>query len=167
MTHVDLIPTAFTPTGGYGEAGEAKSARSMPAPILEGCTTPLGEGVPDLRGTWRVVDVRSNGEPLKSEDPIWSHVERIEQAGNRAIVTGGGVIHDFRSCDGTLENGVHDVMAADYTTQITVAASYEDGVLVLRPEGADGFEVKRWIEGDELVWDFSSIFVARLQRVEA
>ena len=58
-------------------------------------------------------------------------------------------------------------MAADYVTQITVAASYEDGVLVLRPEGADGFEVKRWIEGDELIWDFSSIFVARLQRVEA
>jgi hypothetical protein len=56
-------------------------------------------------------------------------------------------------------------MAADYVTQITVAASYEDGVLVLRPEGADGFEVKRWIEGDELVWDFSSIFIARLQRV--
>ena len=77
------------------------------------------------------------------------HVERIEQAGDRVIVTAGGVVHDM-VVDGTLENGVNDVMAVDFTTVISVAARYEDGVLVLRPQGLPGIEVRRWHEGDEL-----------------
>ena len=43
----------------------------------------------------------SIGDPMPPGEPVWRHVERIEQAGSRVVVTGGGVVHDFLSCDGT------------------------------------------------------------------
>ncbi len=46
-----------------------------------------------------------------SEHPDIGSAQRVEQAGDRLIVTGGGVVHDMR-CDGTLENGVHDAAFA-------------------------------------------------------
>ncbi len=88
------------------------------------------------------------------------HVSRIEQAGNRLIVTGGGVVHDMR-CDGTLDNGVHDVAEFDKVTAIHVVATYEDGVHVLRPQGMP-IEVRRWRDGDHLLWQYVG-FTARMR----
>ena len=129
------IPVAHTPPGGYGA--------KMPPPLLAGCDDPLAPGTPDLRGTWRVVDARAADEPLPADHPIRAHVERIEQAGNRVVVTSDGVVHDMVA-DGTFEHGVNDVMALDFVTPIVVAATFEDGVLVLRPRGLPGVEVRRW-----------------------
>ncbi len=156
MTRVREIPTAHTPAGGYGA--------DVPPPVLADCRDPLAEGAPDLRGTWTVVDARSGGEPLPPEHPIWSHVERIEQAEDRVVVTSSGIVHDMVA-DGTYEHGVNDVMAADFTTPITVAASFEDGVLVLRPRGLDGVEVRRWREGDQVVWAYHTLFTVRMDPV--
>ena len=156
MTGVRDIPTMHTPPGGYGD--------EMPPPILGACADPLAPGAPDLRGTWKVVDAHANDAPLPPEHPIWQHVERIEQAGNRAVVTSNGVIHDMVA-DGTFENGVNDVMAADLTTRISVAATYENGALVLRPNGLD-VEVRRWREGDELMWQYFSLFTTRSVRID-
>ena len=93
------------------------------------------------------------------------HVQRIEQVGDRVVVTGSNIIHDMR-CDGTLENGVHDVAVFDKKTEIHVIASYEDGVHVLRPQGHDlgsgPIEVRRRREGDHLIWDYLG-FTSRLQ----
>jgi hypothetical protein len=158
MTDLRDIPTAHTPSGGYGT--------EMPPPVLAGCRDPLVAGAPDLRGTWRVVDARTGGEPLPDDHPIWQHVERIEQAGDRLVVTAGGVVHDM-VVDGTLEHGVHDVMAADFATPIVVAASFEDGVLVLRPADLPGVEVRRWRDGDQLVWQYHTLFTTRLEQIDA
>lgn len=158
MTGVRDIPTAHTPPGGYGT--------EMPPPVLAGCTDPLVAGAPDLRGTWKVVSGESDGAPLTPDHPVLGHVERIEQAGDRVVVTSSGVVHDM-VVDGTVESGVHDVMAADFTTPIEVAASFEDGVLVLRPEGMPGVEVRRWREGDQLVWAYHTMFTVRLERIDA
>jgi len=87
-----------------------------------------------------------------------------EALADGVIVVGGGVIHDFASCDGTLENGLHDVMAIDFSTPLQVLATFEDGVLVMRPHGMP-VEVKRWREGDQLVWEYSIAFTARLNRI--
>jgi hypothetical protein len=154
---VRAVPVAHTPPGGYGD--------EMPPPVLAGCTEPLVAGAPDLRGTWRAVDASANGAPLSSDHPMWAHVERIEQAADRVVVTAGGVVHDMVA-DGTFERGVHDVMASDFTTAIVVAASYEGDRLVLRPQGLPGVEVCRWREGDELVWEYHTLFTVRLRRVE-
>jgi hypothetical protein len=103
-----------------------------------------------------------DGTPLPDDHPIRAHVERIEQAGARVVVTAGGVIHDMVA-DGTYEHGVNDVMAADFSTPISVAAAFEDGVLVLRPRDLPGVEVRRWREGDHLVWRYHTLFTARLE----
>jgi len=140
----DDIPVAHTPPGGYGD--------EFPPPTLAGCTEPLVDGAPDLRGTWRVVSATRGGAPAPEGDPVLGYTERIEQCGNRIVDCGGGTIADARA-DGTEENGVHDVSVFDFTTPIRVVASYEDGVFVLRPVGLPGIEVTRRLDGNgDLIW---------------
>ena len=155
---MNTIPIAHTPPGGYGTA--------FPEPILAGCTEPLVAGAPDLRGMWKTVAVAVNGEPAPPDHPAYAHFERIEQCADRLVVTAGGVIHDMR-CDGTEANGVHDVAEFDFTTPITVVATFEEGVHTLRPVGFPGLEVTRALDGDEMVWSYAGVFVARLQRIAA
>jgi hypothetical protein len=133
----------------------------MPPPVLDGCSDPLAAGAPDLRGTWRVIAVDVEGEPAAASHPAFGHVERIEQCGDRVVITAGGVVHDMR-CDGTEENGVNDVLEFDYSTPITVVATFEGGVHTLRPVGIP-VVVTRHLEGDELVWNYLN-FTARLER---
>ena len=154
---VQEIPTAHTPPGGYGD--------EMPPPILLGCTEPLAPGTPDLRGTWRTLDATGSGVALPAEHPMWRHVERIEQAGTRVVVTANGIVHDMVA-DGTYEHGVHDVMAADLATAIVVAASFENGVLVLRPRDMPHVKVQRWRVGELLVWRYDRLFTVMMERVE-
>ncbi len=152
---VDDIPVVFTPPGGW--TGE------MPAPVLVGCDDPIATGAPDMRGTWRVVEVHAGDPPsVAPGHPALGHVQRIEQAGDRVVITAGGVVHDMR-CDGTEEGGVHDVAEFDKQTPIHVVASFEDGVHVLRPVGLP-IEVCRWRDGDQLVWRYLG-FTARLDRL--
>ena len=149
MVTLSEIPVAHTPPGGYGT--------EMLPPVLAGCYEPLVDGAPDLRGTWRIVEI----DP---PDPrMIGHVQRVEQAGDRLVVTAGGVVHDMR-CDGTEANGVNDVAEFDKATPITVVATYEDGVHVLRPVGLP-IEVTRRRDGDQLVWTYVG-FTARMERVD-
>lgn len=152
---VDDVPVAHTPEGGYGAV--------MPPPALEGCTTPLPRGVPDLRGLWRVVQVEAGGVPAP-DHPVMGQLQRVEQAGDRVVITSGGIVHDMRA-DGTEEHGVHDVAAIDKVTPIHVVASFEDGVHVLRPTGLP-VEIRRRLDHGEMVWEYLG-FTARLRRVDA
>ena len=147
---VDEIPVARTPPGGW--QGE------MPSLVLEACDEPLSPGIPDFRGLWQAFEVTVDGKQIADA----SHHERVEQAGNRVVITAGGVIHDMRA-DGTLENGVNDVSAGGLTP-ISVAASFEDGALVLRPNNAF-VAVTRHLEGDVLVWNlFPYKRITRMRR---
>lgn len=150
----DEIPVAHTPAGGYGD--------ELPPPVLDGCTEPLAPGVPDLRGTWRVVAVTWKSGSPPPVDRISDHVERIEQCGDRVCITAGGVIHDMRA-DGTAERGVNDVASVG-GQEISVVCTFEDGVHTLRPVGMPGIEVTRRLDGAQLVWDYGPLFVARLER---
>lgn len=147
------IPVAHTPPGGY---------QTFPPLVLGGCTEPLAPGAPALRGMWDTVEV--NGTPPPVGHPLYGHFERIEQCGNRIAITSGGVIHDM-VCDGTFENGVHDVAARDFTTPIDVVCTFENGVHVLRPVLAPGVEVTRRLDGDVLVWNYLNGYVSRLVRL--
>jgi hypothetical protein len=135
VSSVQDVPTAHTPPGGYGEV--------MPPPVLAGCDEPLAQAAPDLRGLWRAVDVQTDGVPLPADHRLRGHVERIEQAGNRVVVTAGGVVHD---------------MVADGT--------FEHGALVLRPRGMPDVEVRRWREGEQLFWRYDTQFTMCLERVD-
>jgi hypothetical protein len=148
----DEIPIVHTPTGGW--TGE------MPPPILAACTEPIVDGAPDMRGLWRVTEVFVDGESDPAHRALGS-LQRIEQCGDRVVVTAGGMIHDMRA-DGTEEGGVHDVAEFDKSTPITVVATFEDGVHVLRPVGVP-IEVRRWMVDGSLMWQYLG-FTARLER---
>src|SRR4029078_5853540 len=96
VTSTRDVRVAHPPPGGYGDV--------MPPAVLHGCTDDLVAGAPDLRGTWRIVDVRTDGHHLPADHRLWHSVERVEQAGHRLVVTGGGVVHDM-VVDGTYEHG--------------------------------------------------------------
>jgi hypothetical protein len=132
LVTADDLPVAHTPACGYEE---------FPEPVLETCNEPLAAGVPDLRGLWVVY-----------EGLLTGHVERIEQCGNRVVITGGGVIHDMRT-DGILAHGVSDVSAID-CNPVRVAAEFVDGSLELRPSGFSFVAVTRKLDGADLVWNF-------------
>jgi len=149
----DAIPVAHTPPGGYGDR--------FPHPVLRGCRHGPVAGAPDLRGVWRVDEVEVGGNIVRGHRAV-GHVQRIEQCGDRIVITGGGVVHDMR-CDGTEANGVNDVAEVDYATKITVVATYEHGVHVLRPVGVP-IEVTRRLDRDVLVWGYVG-FTARMQRL--
>jgi hypothetical protein len=139
------IPVAKTPAQGWTGA-------DWPAPVLAGCDEPLVDGAPDLRGVWRV-----------EKGPLKGHVERIEQAGDRVVITAGGVIHDM-FVNGTLEGGVNDVSEAG--TQISVAARFEDGRHNLYPGNKRVVVVTRYLDGDEMVWRWGP-WRNRLKRLDA
>ena len=126
------IPVAHTPPGGY---------REFPPPILVGCDEPIVAEAPDLRGVWQVF-----------KGPLKGHIERVEQAGNRVVVTGGGVIHDMYA-DGTLDGGVNDVHA-DKKERISVAARFEKSRLNLYPGGRKIALVTRYLDGEEMIWRY-------------
>jgi len=137
------IPVAHTPSGGY---------RDFPQPVLAGCDEPITPEAPDLRGVWQV-----------HKGPLKGHIERVEQAGNRVVITAGGIIHDMYA-DGTLEGGVNDVHA-NKTSRISVAARFEDGRLNLYPGNRRVALVTRYRNGDEMVWRYGP-WKNRLRRLE-
>lgn len=147
------IPVAHTPEGGWKD--------QMPPLVLAGCTEPLPPSVEDMRGMWKAYAVEVDGEAV--DDVI--HVERVEQGGNRVVITSGGVIHDM-VCDGTLENGVNDVSGFN-NAPLSVAATWEDSKHVLRPNN-EMIAVTREMDGDELVWTIVPLKrVTRMRRVES
>ncbi len=121
----DEIPKAYTPGCGYTRT---------PMPVLAACTEPLAKGVVDMRGLWQ----------SESGD----HLERIEQCGNRVVVTAFKIIHDFR-VDGTLKNGARDVGAV--CNNFNTAIHFDNGEMVFRL--FDLFDtVNRRMRGDEMVF---------------
>lgn len=128
----DDIPKAFTPGCGY---------ERFPMPILSDCREPLAPDAVDLRGLWSAV-----------AGPLESHVERIEQCGDRLIVTSSGIIHDFRT-DGSVARGSRDI-EPPLCLNTWVSIEWVDEVLHFHPFGLPYTAVTRRLEGDELVWTY-------------
>ncbi len=137
----DEIPTAYSPGCGWDV---------FPMPILAQCTEPLAPGVTDLRGLWLGI----SGLP--------GHVERIEQCGDRIVITSGRIIHDMRA-DGTLQRGANDVGPG--CLRIFAASSWVNGAHALRPFGGPVAAVTRRLDGDELVWVYPVVGTVRMTRI--
>ena len=137
----DDIPKAYTPGCGYSRT---------PMPILADCTEPLAEGVVDMRGLWLGISGRVG------------HLERVEQCGNRVVVSAYRTIHDFR-VDGTLENGARDV--GGFCNNFNTAIHFdENGVMVFRL--FDLFDaVSRRRSGEEMIFTFIDGTETRTQRL--
>ena len=127
--YADEIPKAYTPGCGYSQ---------IPMPILTKCTEPLAKGVVDMRGLWQGISGRSG------------FLERIEQCGNRVVVTGHNLIHDFR-LDGTLRNGARDVGPA--CENFNSAILFKDEVMTFRLFNL--FDtVSRRMDGEDMIFTF-------------
>ena len=87
--------------------------------------------------------------------PLPGHVERIEQCGDRLIVTSSGVIHDFRT-DGTVARGSRDI-EPPLCTNTWVSIEWVGEVLSFHAFGLPYTIVTRRREGDELVWTYPRI----------
>jgi len=131
------IAVAHTPEGRW---------RDWPPRVLAECDEPLMAGAPDLRGVWQVY-----------KGPLKGHVERVEQAGNRTVITAGGVIHDLAVGGPMLrDEGVGDA-------HIVVDARYENGRHNLYLNGKRRV-VTRYRDGDDMVWRWGP-YTNRLRRL--
>lgn len=130
--NADDIPKAYTPGCGWTK---------FPMPVLQGCTQPLAEGVTDMRGLWQAYT------------GAIGHVERIEQCGNRTVVTSSGVIHDFRT-DGTLKNGSRDIEPPSCVNTYVSIDFDDEGVMNFHPFGLPYTIVTRRRDGEELIWTY-------------
>jgi len=95
-------------------------------------------------------------------------VERIEQCGDRIVITTKGIIHDFHA-DDTLANGSRDVEGAYHNCMNTwVSIDVDaDRTVNFHPFGISSVTVvKRWLESDELRWKYFKFDeVIKLKRI--
>ena len=136
------IPKAYTPDCGH---------QGLSMPVLASCTESLSKGSVDMRGLWQGVTGRIG------------HLERIEQCGDRVVVTAAGLIHDFR-VDGTLKNGARDVNPPFCMNFSTAVHFDEGGTMVFRPFNLID-AVSRRLSGEELIFTYLDGVETRMKRI--
>ena len=146
------IPKGNTPGCAYAH---------FPLPVLAQCTEPLPAGADDIRGLWLGVEGGHVG-----------HVERVEQCGNRTVVTSSGIIHDYgpNSSVGLNTNDTEGAVlfiAGDREFCMRTSASmiWTDGVLEFHVFGWGPVVVRRYREGDDLVWEYADGSTTRMERI--
>ena len=146
------IPKGNTPGCSY---------EHFPLPILRDCTEPLPQGADDIRGLWLGVEGGHEG-----------HVERVEQCGERVVVTAAGVIHDSGpnstagfTTDDTEGSVLFTIGEDEYCPRSSASAIWNDGVLDFRVLGWGPVVVRRYLEGEQLVWEYADGSVTRMNRL--
>ena len=132
----------------------------FPMPILSECTEPLPEAAADIRGLWRGVSGKVG------------HVERIEQCGERVVVTSSGIIHDMGpNATGGLnsndtEGGVYFTLGQNqYCPRTSAGVAWQQNVLNFRILGWGPVVVRRYLEGENLVWEYADGSTTRMRRL--
>ncbi|HIE86324.1 MAG TPA: hypothetical protein EYG52_09645 [Pseudomonadales bacterium] len=145
------IPKANTPGCGYDH---------FPLPVLAECTEPLVEGADDIRGLW-----------VGTEGKV-GHVERVEQCGSRTIVTSAGVIHDYgpNSTAGLNTNDTEGsvlftVGGREYCNRTSASMIWNERVLDFHVLGWGPVVVRRYMEGEQLIWEYVDGSVTRMDRL--
>ena len=133
----------------------------FPAPILAACTEPLVPDAVDMRGLWQGVDGAHVG-----------HVERIEQCGARVVVTSSGLIHDSgpNSTGGLTTNDTEGAVIfmlgdREYCPRTSAEMVWNQGVLDFHVFGWGPVVVRRYLENDQLVWEYADGTTTRMTRI--
>ena len=128
----------------------------FPLPILAECKEPLAAGADDIRGLW---------QEIKGD-----HVERIEQCGRRVVVTSSGVIHDFGP-NSTLGENTNDTAGVifrignkPFCPRTSASMIWNQGVLDFHVFGWGPVVVKRYLDGEQLVWEYADGSTTRMKR---
>jgi hypothetical protein len=146
------IPKGNTPGCGYDH---------FPLPILAECTEPLPPEADDIRGLWRGVSGGHAG-----------HIERVEQCGSRVVVTAAGIIHDYgpNSSGGLNTNDTEGSVlftmgGKEHCMRSSASMIWEDNILNFYAFGWGPRAVRRYREGDELIWEYIDGSVTRMERI--
>ncbi len=145
------IPKGNTPDCAYSH---------FPLPILAECTEPLAENAADIRGLWIGVDGKVG------------HVERVEQCGRRVVITTSGLIHDGgpNSTGGENSNDTEGSVLfmmgeKEYCGRTSASKTWKNGVLEFNVFGWGPVVVKRYLDGEQLVWEYADGSVTRMDRI--
>ena len=146
------IPKGNTPGCGYDH---------FPLPVLAACTEPLPAEADDIRGLWRGVSGGHVG-----------HVERIEQCGSRVVVTTSGLIHDYgpNSTGGLNTNDTEGsvlftLRGEEHCLRTSASMIWEEKTLNFYAFGWGPRVVRRYRDGDELIWEYVDGSVTRMERL--
>lgn len=146
------IPKGNTPNCSY---------RHFPLPILAECTEPLIKGAADIRGLWVGVAGGHVG-----------HVERIEQCGRRVVVTTSGIIHDYgpnstlgENTDDTEGRVLFRLRGKDYCPRTSASMIWDEGVLDFHVFGWGPVVVNRYLDGEQLIWEYVDGSQTRMNRI--
>ena len=146
------IPKGNTPGCGYDH---------FPLPVLAACTEPLPAEADDIRGLWRGVSGGHIG-----------HVERIEQCGSRVVVTTSGLIHDYgpNSTSGLNTNDTEGsvlftLRGEEQCLRTSASMIWEEKTLNFYAFGWGPRVVRRYRDGDELIWEYLDGSVTRMERL--
>lgn len=126
----------------------------FPLPILAECTEPLPEGADDIRGLWIGVKGGHKG-----------HVERVEQCSSRVVITASGIIHDggpnanadtigLNSND-TEGSVLFTAGGKEYCGRTSASMRWNNKVLEFNALGSGPVVVKRYMQGEQLVWEYA------------
>jgi hypothetical protein len=133
----------------------------FPLPILADCTEPLPPEADDIRGLWLGVAGGHIG-----------HVERIEQCGVRTVITTAGIIHDYGpnstgglNTDDTEGGVTFTIGDKAYCPRSSAAMIWHDKVLHFHALGWGPVVVRRYLDGDQLIWEYADGTITRMDRI--
>ena len=146
------IPKGNTPGCSYDH---------FPLPVLAECTEPLPEAADDIRGLWIGVEGGHTG-----------HVERVEQCGSRVVVTAAGIIHDGgpNSTGGLTSNDTEGAVLftmgdREYCPRTSASMIWSEGVLDFHVFGWGPVVVRRYMDGEQLLWEYADGSITRMDRL--
>jgi hypothetical protein len=145
------IPKGNTPGCSYSH---------FPLPVLAECTEPLIDGAADIRGLWRSISGNLG------------HVERIEQCGARTVITSSGLIHDGgpNASGGLTSNDtegrvIFSIGDKGYCPRTSASMEWDNGVLNFHLLGWGPVVVRRYMDGEHLIWEYADGSVTRMERL--
>ncbi len=132
----------------------------FPLPVLRECTEPLVEGAEDIRGLWLGVTGKVG------------HVERVEQCGARTVITSSGIIHDGgpnrtggMNSNDTEGNVLFTVGDTEYCPRTSAAMVWNNNVLDFHALGWGPVVVQRYLDDDQLIWEYADGSTTRMNRL--
>ena len=146
------IPKGNTPGCGYDH---------FPLPVCAACTEPLPAVADGIRSLWRGASGGHVG-----------HVERVEQSGNRVVVTAAGLLHDYGpnstgrlNTNDTEGSVLFTLGGREHCMRTSASMIWEDKILNFYVFGWGPRVVRRYRDGDELVWEYANSSVPRMERL--
>ena len=134
---------------------------TVPATRPQGLQEPLSEGADDIRGLWRAIEGARTG-----------HIERVEQCGERVVVTAAGIIHDYgpNSTGGLNTNDTEGSVlftagGKDFCMRTSASMIWEERILNFYVFGWGPRVVRRYREGEFLIWEYADGSINKMERL--